>query len=538
VKTRFHQPLSVTPKIDFSQNFPLPFSFLGAPKSSSLPPIAKFAPLETKISPMKSLIRSIIALSTLVASSPLGFAQEENAATKKPNFIFILSDDIAQGDLGVYGQELIKTPRIDQLAKEGTRYMQAYCGTSVCAPCRSVFFTGLHSGKCPVRGNREMAPEGQWPIPAKTVTIGEVAKSAGYATSTFGKWGMGFFDTTGSPHKQGIDRFFGYNCQRHAHSYFPTYLYDNDQSVRLPGNTGKGLGKTYAQELIQNEMIKWVKGNSENPFMMFYAITLPHGAHEIDDLGIYKDKPWTQKQKSYAAQVTRIDSDIGELVDTLHELGIDKNTLIIFTGDNGSSFNPKSEIGKIFKQDANGLRGYKRGMYEGALRQAGFAWWPGTVPAGRVDESPWALWDLMPTFVEMSGATPPKGYETDGHSLLSYLKGGKAPKRDYFYWELHTGNPIQAARWGDWKAVRNGIKKPIEIYDLAKDPGEKKNLAKEKPELVKKAETIFKDAHRLDPEWPLAGPTGAQKVMAKKAWAIKRKRDKEGWVPPNAKPLK
>jgi arylsulfatase A len=477
---------------------------------------------------MKSLIRSIIALSTLVASSPLGFAQEENAATKKPNFIFILSDDIAQGDLGVYGQELIKTPRIDQLAKEGTRYMQAYCGTSVCAPCRSVFFTGLHSGKCPVRGNREMAPEGQWPIPAKTVTIGEVAKSAGYATSTFGKWGMGFFDTTGSPHKQGIDRFFGYNCQRHAHSYFPTYLYDNDQSVRLPGNTGKGLGKTYAQELIQNEMIKWVKGNSENPFMMFYAITLPHGAHEIDDLGIYKDKPWTQKQKSYAAQVTRIDSDIGELVDTLHELGIDKNTLIVFTGDNGSSFNPKSEIGKIFKQDANGLRGYKRGMYEGALRQAGFAWWPGTVPAGRVDESPWALWDLMPTFVEMSGATP----------LLSYLKGGKAPKRDYFYWELHTGNPIQAARWGDWKAVRNGIKKPIEIYDLAKDPGEKKNLAKEKPELVKKAETIFKDAHRLDPEWPLAGPTGAQKVMAKKAWAIKRKRDKEGWVPPNAEPLK
>jgi arylsulfatase A-like enzyme len=177
-------------------------------------------------------------------------------------------------------------------------------------------------------------------------------------------------------------------------------------------------------------------------------------------------------------------------------------------------------------------------MYEGALRQAGFAWWPGTVPAGRVDESPWALWDLMPTFVEMSGATPPKGYETDGHSLLSYLKGGKAPKRDYFYWELHTGNPIQAARWGDWKAVRNGIKKPIEIYDLAKDPGEKKNLAKEKPELVKKAETIFKDAHRLDPEWPLAGPTGAQKVMAKKAWAIKRKRDKEGWVPPNAEPLK
>ncbi|MGC6427760.1 MAG: arylsulfatase [Akkermansiaceae bacterium] len=457
-------------------------------------------------------------------------------SAKKPNFIFILSDDIAQGDVGVYGQELIKTPRIDQLCAEGTRYMQAYCGTSVCAPCRSVFFTGQHSGNCPVRGNREMAPEGQWPIPAETVTIGEVAKSAGYATATFGKWGMGFFDTTGSPEKQGMDRFFGYNCQRHAHSYFPTYLYSDRQPVTLEGNTGRGVGETYAQELIQNEMLKWLKENGKEPFMMFYAITLPHGAHEIDDLGIYKDKPWTLKQKSYAAQVTRIDSDVGELVDTLRELGVDKDTLIVFSGDNGSSFNPKSEIGKIFKQDANGLRGYKRGMYEGALRQASFAWWPGTVPAGRVDESPWALWDLMPTFVEMSGAKPPEGYQTDGHSLLSYLKGGEAPKRDYFYWELHEGKVVQAARWGDWKAVRNGIKKEIEIYDLAMDRGEKNNLAAKRPDLVKRAEEIFKEAHRVDPEWPLTGPLAKQKSISKRAWEIKRKRDKESWVPRGAKP--
>jgi arylsulfatase A-like enzyme len=180
-------------------------------------------------------------------------------------------------------------------------------------------------------------------------------------------------------------------------------------------------------------------------------------------------------------------------------------------------------------------------MYEGALRQAGFAWWPGTVPAGRVDESPWALWDLMPTFVEMSGATPPEGYQTDGHSLLSYLKGGKAPKRDYFYWELHKGAVVQAARWGEnpsWKAVRNGINKPIEIYNLAKDAGEKNNLAKSRPDLVKKAEDIFKDAHQVDAEWPLSGPTKAQKTEAQKAWVIKRKRDKDGWVPPNSKALK
>ncbi len=462
-----------------------------------------------------------------------------HAADRKPNFIFILSDDIAQGDVGVYGQELIKTPRLDQLCAEGTRYTQAYCGTSVCAPSRSSFFTGLHTGHCPVRGNYELPPEGQLPIPAKTVTIGEVAKAANYATATFGKWGMGFFDTPGSPHKQGIDRFFGYNCQRHAHSYFPTYLFDNDQPVALPGNTGRGIGKTYSQELIQNEMISWVKEKGDNPFMLFYAITLPHGPHEIDDFGIYADKPWSKTQKAYAAQITRIDSDVGELADTLRAQGIDKDTLIVFSGDNGSSFSPKSEIGKLFKQDANGLKGFKRGMYEGALRQAAFAWWPGTVPAGRVDSQPWAFWDLLPTFVEMSGAKPPAGYETDGSSLLSYLKGGDAPKRDYFYWELHEGGGArQAARWGDWKAVRNAHNKPVEIYNLATDASETKDLAKEKPELVAKAKEIFKKAHRPDPNWPLTGRDQKGKDLSKEAWTIKRKRDKDHWIPPNAKPLK
>ncbi|MCB1124757.1 MAG: sulfatase-like hydrolase/transferase, partial [Verrucomicrobiae bacterium] len=294
-------------------------------------------------------------------------------------------------------------------------------------------------------------------LPADTVTIAEVAKTAGYATATFGKWGMGFFGTSGDPLKQGVDHFFGYNCQRHAHSYFPTYLFDDDQPFILPGNDGETVGETYAQELIQNDMIRWVREQGDKPFMLFYAITLPHGRHEIDDYGIYKDNPWTEQQKAYAAQITRMDTDIGELADTLRELGIAENTLLVFSGDNGSSFSPESEFGKLFKQASNGLRGYKRGMYEGALRQAAFAWWPGTIPAGRVDDQPWAFWDLMPTFVEISGAQPPAGYETDGYSLVEYLKGGPAPKRDYFYWELHPGDrPIQAARFGDWKAVRNG----------------------------------------------------------------------------------
>lgn len=482
------------------------------------------------------LILAATVLLSLFLDAKSGFAQTTGVgASSQPNFIFVLSDDIAQGDLGCYGQKLIQTPHLDQMASEGTRYLQAYCGTSVCAPSRSSFFTGLHTGHCPVRGNYEVPPEGQLPLPADVVTIGEVAKSAGYNTATFGKWGMGFFDSTGSPSKQGIDHFFGYNCQRHAHSYFPTYLFDDSVPFLLAGNDGKKVGQTYAQELIQNDMLDWLKTNGKEPFMMFYAITLPHGRHEIDDFGIYADKPWTERQKAYAAQVTRVDSDMGELVASLRELGIAENTLIVFSGDNGSSFSPESEIGKLFEQASNGLRGYKRGMYEGALRQAALAWWPGTVPAGRVDAQPWAFWDLMPTFVEMSGVDQPEGYETDGHSLVSYLKGGDAPTRDYFYWELHLGErPVQAARFGNWKAVRNGVDKPIEIYDLQADPGETNNLSTKMPEIVMRAEEILKDAHRPDPNWPLDHRTAEHKTLAKQAWEIKRERDRTSWVPPNA----
>ncbi len=460
-------------------------------------------------------------------------------AAEKPNFIFILSDDISQGDLGCYGQEIIQTPNLDQLASEGTRYMQAYCGTTVCAPSRTSFFTGLHSGNSPVRGNYELAPEGQYPLPDETVTIAEVAKSAGYATSTFGKWGMGFFGSTGDHRMQGVDHFFGYNCQRHAHSYFPTYLYDDATPFLMPGNNGRDVGETYAQEVIQRDMIRWLKSNGKKPFFMFYAITLPHGRHEIDDYGIYKDKPWTDEQKAYAAQVTRIDSDIGELVETLKELGVDDNTLIVFAGDNGSSFGPNSEIGKLFNQYANGLRGFKRGMYEGALRQASFARWPGVVPAGRVTDEPWAFWDLLPTFAELAGVEDATTYKTDGLSLVEFLKGGKAPKRDYFYWELHNYDSVcRAARWGDWKAVLNDYDKPIEIYDLSKDAGEKNNLAEQKPELVKKAEDIFAEAHTPHPDWPLDRPkTEKQEKASNEAWKVKRERDRTGWVPPNAEPF-
>ena len=431
------------------------------------------------------------------------------AEPRKPNIIFILSDDLAQGDIGCYGQKLIQTPNLDRMAKEGTRFTQGYCGTTVCAPSRTALMVGQHTGHSPVRANREIKPEGQLPLPPGTITVAKILKENGYATACMGKWGMGMFDTTGSPLKNGFDHFFGYNCQRHAHSYFPTYLYRDDQRFDLPGNDGKGIGKTYAQELIQQEVETWVRAQKDKPFFLYYAITLPHAKNEIDDLGAYKDKPWTPAQKAYAAMVTRLDADVGRLFALLKELGVDQDTLVMTAGDNGSSFAPQSEMGKLFDQSSNGLRGFKRGLYEGALRQAALARWPGRIPAGRVSDEPWAFWDFLPTAMELASAKPPAGLQTDGLSLVSFLQGGPAPKRDYFYWELHEAQSLQAARWGDWKAVRNGPQSKVEVYDLKNDAAEQHDVAATRPELVEKALAIFKDAHVDDPNWPLRSQKAA-----------------------------
>ena len=430
-------------------------------------------------------------------------AQSAPAPLKKPNIIFVLSDDLAQGDVGCYGQKLIKTPNLDRMAAEGTRFTQAYCGTSVCAPSRTSLMIGQHTGHSPIRANREIGAEGQMPLPAGTFTVAQMLKQQGYATACIGKWGMGMFDTTGSPLKMGFDHFFGYNCQRHAHSYFPTFLYNDDKRFPLEGNTGEGVGKTYAQALISGEVLSWVRQHKDQPFFLFHSITLPHGNFEIDDQGQYAQTDWTEQQKNYAAMVSRLDRDVGRLLALLKELGLDENTLVFMAGDNGSSFPPDSELGRRFKQASNGLRGYKRELYEGGLRQAAIARWPGVVPAGRVCDEPWAFWDFMPTVAELTGARIPATWKSDGLSIVPLLKGGHAPRRDYFYWELHENKPIQAIRFGDWKAVKNGPKAPVELYNLKDDLGESKDLAAEKPELVAKAVTLMQLARVADPNWPL-----------------------------------
>jgi arylsulfatase A-like enzyme len=418
-----------------------------------------------------------------------------NAASTRPNIVFILSDDIGQGDLGCYGQKLIQTPHLDRMAAEGTRFMQAYCGTTVCAPSRTSLMTGLHVGHCPVRANYEIWPEGQMPLPAGTFTVARLLKDAGYVTACIGKWGMGMFDTTGSPLKVGFDHFFGYNCQRHAHSYFPKYLYRDDQRFEMDG-------KTYAQNLIQDDVLAWVRANKGRPFFLYYAVTLPHGKHEIDDPGQYAAKDWTPLQKAYAAQITRLDSDCGRLFALLKELRLDEKTIVFFAGDNGPSFPPDFELG-FFHSD-NGLRGCKSTMYEGGLRQAAIVRWPGVVPAGRVRDEPWAFWDFLPTSAELAGVRLPEGVKIDGRSLVAMLRGGPAPQREYFYWELHEPpRSIQAIRFGDWKAVRNGPSAQIELYNLKADARETDDVAAEHSDLVAKAEALMKQAHIDDPNWPL-----------------------------------
>jgi arylsulfatase A-like enzyme len=454
--------------------------------------------------PMPTMNRHVVMFAVLVH---LAWALVASAADRRPNIIFILSDDLAQGDVGCYGQRLIKTPNIDRLAAEGIRFTQGYCGTSVCAPSRASLMTGLHSGHCPIRANREVKPEGQFPLPKGAVTVAQLLKDAGYTTACVGKWGMGMFDTTGSPLACGFDHFYGYNCQRHAHSYFPTYLYDDDRRFELPGNTGQGVGRTYAQELIQADALKWIRRNARSPFFLYYAVTLPHARHEIDDQGIYANEPWTEQEKTYAAMVTRLDSDVGKILAELEELGIDDDTLILLAGDNGSSFSPSSPLGTRFKQGDNGLRGFKRSLYEGALRQAAIARWPGVVPANAVRDEPWAFWDFLPTAVELAGAKLPEGVRPDGVSLVSMLRGGPAPARDCFYWELHEGATQQAVRFGDWKAVRNRIDQPLELYDLSVDRAESHDVAATNPDVVARAEAFMRAAHTVDPNWPMKPAT-------------------------------
>lgn len=440
-------------------------------------------------------------------------------AAKQPNIILVVADDLGYGDLGCYGQKKIKTPHIDQLARQGIRFNSFYAGTSVCAPSRASLMTGLHTGHVQVRGNKSTKPEGQTPLPDSVITFVNRLQQAGYATGAFGKWGLGYVTSSGAPDKKGFDKFFGYNCQSLAHDYYPDHLWNNQERVEFAGNPQSRT--TYSGDLIHEQAINFIK-NTDKPFFLFLPYTLPHAEviaprdsvfysyvqqfnEKHDTAKRYYDNRVLQPypHASFAAMVTRLDRYVGEIRKAVEEKGIADNTLIIFTSDNG----PHKEGGgdpEFF--DSNGkLRGIKRDLYEGGIRVPLIAYWPGKIKP----DSNWlkaAFWDIYPTFLELAGISAEKNI--DGISIVpTLLKKGKQEHHKYLYWEFHEQNGKQAILWHDWKYIKlNAGKKGkeiIELYEIYKDPEEKVNAASTHPHIVKQIEVLLKEAHVPDKNWPL-----------------------------------
>lgn len=402
--------------------------------------------------------------------------------------MLILADDLGYGDLGCYGQKLIRTPHIDQLAAQGMKFTNAYAGATVCAPSRCALMTGKHNGHAAIRGNKEIKPEGQVPMPADTFTIAHLMKKAGYVTGIVGKWGLGKPDSASVPNKMGFDSFFGYNCQRLAHEYYPEYLWRNSEKVMLDG-------KHYSHDLLAEEALDFVRKNKDRPFFLYLAFTIPHQKLQVPDIEPYAREAWPENLKKLAAMITRMDRDVDRLMELLRKLQIDDNTLVFFTSDNGAAYRDA-----VFHHSGP-LRGYKRDMYEGGIRTPMLARWPGKIKPGTVSDQVWAFWDFLPTLAELTGQKPPA--DSDGISILPVLLGGKTIEHPPLYWEFHERGFDQAARIGDWKAVRNGLGKPLELYDLKTDPSEKNNVAAQNPELVQRFEQYLKTA-RVDSEiWPI-----------------------------------
>jgi arylsulfatase A len=443
-------------------------------------------------------------------------SEKENQKALRPNIIYIMADDLGYGDLGCFGQKLIKTPNLDQMGANGIRFSQHYCGTSVSAPSRCCLMTGMHCGHAYIRGNRQGEPYGQLPIPDSIVTVAELMKQAGYTTGLFGKWGLGVENTSGDPQKQGIDEFYGYYCQLMAHNSFPPYLFHNGQKEMLRNEVKwsskddwtKGMGSIatkridYSNDFFFSHAIDFIEKNKDKPFFLYLPTTIPHSngeepegkRNESPTLAPYQNEKWTDDQKAYAAEITRMDSCIGEIVAKLKQLHLDSNTLVIFTSDNGA------DSPDIFENNG-GLRGIKRDLYEGGLREPFVAFWPGKIQPGSVSEHISAFWDFMPTACELAGVEPPKN--TDGISYVNALQGKEQKKHEFLYWEIMDGNgPKQALRMDNWKAVINNagnINDTIELYDLSTDLYEKNNVASQHPEIVTKMNDIINKEHTPSP---------------------------------------
>lgn len=453
--------------------------------------------------------------------------QESDPQPQCPNVIYILADDLGYGDLGCFGQQQFRTPHIDSLAARGMRFTQHYAGCTVSAPSRSALLTGQHTGHTPIRGNREMKDEGQFPLPAETYTLARMFQDAGYATGAYGKWGLGYPGSEGDPTRQGFDDFFGYNCQRESHRYYPKHLWHNDQKVVLAGNDFRQKA-VYAPDVIHQKALEFIRANKDKPFFAYIPLIQPHAELVTPDdelfaryKGRFEETPYVgddygsdhfavagycsqpMPRATFAAMVTRIDEYVGEMMALLTELGIDDNTLVIFTSDNG----PHREGGAdpdFF--DSNGpFSGYKRDLTDGGVCVPMIAYWKGRIAAGSTSDLISAFWDMLPTFAELSGTK--LSVETDGISILPTLLGGEqTEEHDFLYWEFKEQGGSMAVRLGDWKAIRSGVNanpdSPVQLYYLPDDPQERQDLAAKYPDIVSLALDFMQTQHVPSADYP------------------------------------
>ena len=441
------------------------------------------------------------------------------AAADRPNVLLILADDLGYGDLGSYGQRQIQTPHLDRMAEQGMRFTQFYAGSPVCAPSRSCLMTGRHNGRGRVRDN---VPHGIHLL-AGDITVTEVLRAAGYRTGGFGKWSLGDHGEAGAPWLKGFEEYYGFPNQDHAHFYYPDFLWDTNRVVLLPGNR-PGLParqRQYAPDLLLERALRFLDRQREDrrPFFLYFPTILPHWSefpkdtpesHAVPDDAPYSARDWPQVEKNFAAMVTRLDRDVGRLLAKLEELGLARDTLVLFTSDNGPS--AETIHRPDFFRSAGPLRGNKRLLYEGGIRVPFLARWPAVIAPGLVSTEVSANWDLLPTLAELAGAPVPQG--VDGLSLAPVLRGRPRPRgHELLYWDYgHTrGAFLQAVRSGDWKAVRPSLGAPIELYDLANDPAESRDLAPSRPEVVTRLEALMRRAYEPSPDYPVKSAPAARR---------------------------
>ncbi|MBL7648827.1 MAG: arylsulfatase [Candidatus Hydrogenedentes bacterium] len=448
------------------------------------------------ITPRPFLLALALALFALAAWRATAQPREADTSKKtRPNIIFILADDLGYGDLGVFGQEKIKTPHLDRLAAEGTRFTSAYAGHAVCAPSRSVLMTGQHTGHTRIRNNSgQNAPkhdgqEGRIPLHAEDYTVAQLLKEAGYRTGIAGKWGLGEPGSTGLPNDHGFDEWLGYLNQDHAPDYYTDFLWHNKEKQPIPENAN-GARVKYSCDLFADFAEAFIRREAGNPFFLYLPFTTPHAKIEVPDLGEYANANWSEEEKILAAMITRLDGYVGRITSLLKELGIDENTIILFASDNGASGSSHE-----FFQRSGPLRAKKGALYEGGIRTPAIVRWPGKVPAGAVSEVPWYFADFLPTAGALAGVRPPQNI--DGVNVLPTLLGGVQPSLQsrFLYWETHEGGALaQAVRWGQWKAVRYGIQEPLELYNLNEDVEETKNVAADHADVVTRIEKYLETA--------------------------------------------